>query len=202
MVRVSLLWLLLSGSIFLSFIIALNTMTRSVDLSGEVPKEVRSTNSSTNQAPDRLVKAAPAPVEESRVEPPPASTAQPVKESKVEPTPVPTAQPTPALELQREKAAEAEARPSATVQASTDASGKFTIQIGSYNESGQAMQRLASLSSLGIEARIAQVEIPKRGIWYRVQVGRFSTREEANRYAGELRTRRVAESTIITEISD
>jgi cell division protein FtsN len=202
MVRVSLLWLLLSGSVFLTFIIALNTMTGSVDQSGEVPREVRSTNSSTNQAPDNPVKAAPAPVEESRVEPAPAPTAQPMKESRVEPTPAPTVEAKPESQPQREKVAETEVRPPAPVPASTNASGKFTVQIGSYNESGQARERLASLNSLGIEARIAQVEIPKRGTWYRVQAGRFSTREEANRYAGELRSRRVAESTIITEISD
>lgn len=203
MVRVSLLWLLLSGSIFISFIILLNTMTRPGEQLGEVSKEVRSTNSSTNQAPEKPVEAAVAPVEETRVEPMPAPTAQPVEESKVEATPTaPTVEPSPELQPQREQVAEPEVRKPAPVQASADTVGKFTIQVGSYNESRQAQQRLASLSSLGIDARVAQVEIPRRGTWYRVQVGRFSTRDEANRYAVELRTRRAAESTFVTAIGD
>ena len=186
MVRVSLLWLFVSGSILLALIFVLNTITKPADQFGEVSKDLQSTNSSTNQSPARPIEAA----------------TLPRQEPEVDPTPAPTVEPTPELATQPEQVAKPEITKPAAVQTTKASDGKFTIQIGSYNESGQAMERLASLNSLGIDARIAQVEIPKRGTWYRVQIGRFSTRDEANRYAGELRATRVAENTIVTEISD
>jgi cell division protein FtsN len=78
-------------------------------------------------------------------------------------------------------------------------SGNFTVQVGSYSDSAQADERAASLRSAGFDARIVPVQLPKRGTWYRVQAGRFGTREEATRYGQQLRTQKLAAETIITE---
>jgi cell division septation protein DedD len=65
--------------------------------------------------------------------------------------------------------------------------GGFTLQVGSFNNLSEADERVAKLSALGVRAYAVRVEIPKRGTWYRVQVGRFMNREEAGRYGAQLR---------------
>lgn len=77
--------------------------------------------------------------------------------------------------------------------------GNYTLQVGSFNNQAEANERVAKLGSLGINAYVARVEIPKRGIWYRVQTGSFSSREEAARYGTQLRSRGSVADFIITE---
>lgn len=77
--------------------------------------------------------------------------------------------------------------------------GNFTLQVGSFNNAAEANERVARLGSLGIPSYVAKVEIPKRGTWYRVQTGSFSSREEAARYGTELRNRGSVADFIITE---
>ena len=79
------------------------------------------------------------------------------------------------------------------------AEGNYTLQVGSFNDLAEASERVAKLGSLGISAYVAKVEIPKRGIWYRVQTGSFSSREEAARYGAQLRSRGSVADFIITE---
>jgi cell division protein FtsN len=76
--------------------------------------------------------------------------------------------------------------------------GSLTIQVGSYNERAQAEARAASLKSAGIEAWVARAEIPGKGTWYRVQTGRFTSREEAERYGAQLRAKGAVKDLIIT----
>jgi cell division protein FtsN len=85
-------------------------------------------------------------------------------------------------------------------QAEMSAGGNFTVQIGSYSDVAQAEGRVASLRSAGFESRIVKVEIPQRGTWYRIQSGRFGTREEATRYGQQLRERKAASDSIVTEV--
>jgi cell division protein FtsN len=78
--------------------------------------------------------------------------------------------------------------------------GKVTIQVGSYNAATEAETRVANLKSAGFEARSVAVEIPKRGTWYRVQSGRFVSRDEAERYGRQLRDRGIVSSFITTDV--
>jgi cell division protein FtsN len=113
----------------------------------------------------------------------PAVEAAPVapKVENEKPQPTPTPAPTPA-----EKQAIKVEPPPAAAPAGEDG---FTLQVGSYNELSQAQERAAKLGSVGVNAYVARVEIPKRGTWYRVQTGRFSNREEAVRYGTQLRSK-------------
>jgi cell division protein FtsN len=86
--------------------------------------------------------------------------------------------------------------PAPSAQSST---GNFTVQVGSYNNSAQADERAGRLRSSGVEARVVRAEIPRRGTWYRVQTGRFASREEAARFASELKGRGAADSFLVTE---
>jgi DedD protein len=75
---------------------------------------------------------------------------------------------------------------------------RFTLQIGSYNALAQAQERVNELSAAGVTAYVARVEIPKRGTWYRVQVGHFGSREEANRQGTQLRSKGAVADFIVT----
>jgi cell division protein FtsN len=67
--------------------------------------------------------------------------------------------------------------------------GSMTLQVASFTSATQANDRVARLKSDGIDARVVRAEIPNRGTWYRVQIGRFTSREEAERYGRQLKAR-------------
>jgi cell division septation protein DedD len=79
--------------------------------------------------------------------------------------------------------------------------GNLTVQVGSFRDQAEANERAARLKSAGAaDARVVKVEIPGKGVWYRVQVGGFSSREEAMSYGGQLRSKGVASDFIVTTI--
>lgn len=134
--------------------------------------------------------------------PPEASTAATAKEE----AQAPVAQPSP-------RAAKAESKPTAAEPAAVPApspaspapvaqhsAGNFTVQVASYNNSAQADERAGRLRSSGVEARVVRAEIPRRGTWYRVQVGRFASSEEAARFASELKGKGATDTFIITQV--
>jgi hypothetical protein len=45
----------------------------------------------------------------------------------------------------------------------------------------------AALASAGFDAYVVRADLGKRGVWYRVRVGRFATRDEARAAAAKLR---------------
>jgi len=83
---------------------------------------------------------------------------------------------------------------------STNQDDSITIQVGSYPNSEDANSRVAKLQSMGFTARITKADIPKRGTWYRVQVGRFSSRREAEKYAQQLKSKGATKEFFITEV--
>jgi cell division septation protein DedD len=118
----------------------------------------------------------------------------PVAEVKPEVKPEAPAQPAPAAPVEQPKApAKAEAK-----QAETG--GKFTVQVGSFNSESQANERISALRASGFEARSAVVEIPGRGTWYRVHVGRFREREEAARAAAQLREKGAVSASMVVAL--
>lgn len=79
--------------------------------------------------------------------------------------------------------------------------GNLTVQVGSFKDQGEANDRAARLKSAGAtDARVVKVDIPGKGVWYRVQVGGFASREEAMSYGGQLRSKGVASDFIVTTI--
>ncbi len=87
----------------------------------------------------------------------------------------------------------------AAPQSMSEKAGGLTLQLGSYNVIEQANERLATLRAKGFEARVVAVELPKRGTWYRVQAGRFGSREEATRYGNEMKAKGAADNFIVTD---
>jgi cell division protein FtsN len=67
--------------------------------------------------------------------------------------------------------------------------GNFTVQLGSYGTRKEADTWLAQLQNVGVsDLRIVKANIPKKGTWYRIQVGRFTDRKSAQRYGQKLQS--------------
>ena len=61
--------------------------------------------------------------------------------------------------------------------------GRFTINVASFRKKVRAERFMEKLKKKGYKAFVAEASIPKRGTWYRVSVGRFPSRREAEALA-------------------
>lgn len=66
--------------------------------------------------------------------------------------------------------------------------GGFTIQVRSSPNEADAKQFADSLKSAGFDAYVMRADLGGKGVWFRVRVGRFQSREEAQREMGKLRS--------------
>ena len=216
LMRVSPLWLLVSGLSFISFVVFCNWFFVPANLAqAEAVRPAARRNEATNNSlanaasaadlaaarPDsRNSSTAPAPlpaeaeivnasVKTEETHPAPAATPA---------APAPTTEPAAAPKAGQPKA---EQQPKAveTVAAQPAPTGKFTVQVGSYNAAGEAEARASGLRSAGQSVRVVEVEIPRRGKWYRVYVGGFASRADAESHGRSLRERGLAENYIATE---
>ena len=201
LMQVSPLWLLVAGLSFISFIVLCNWIIKPVEQTGEAASIITTTNNqATNTSPHRPSGPAihtPAPVSPTTQQLTDPKAAFVKVETKEASAPVPTPANTPVTA----SAPEPVTRPVSPMNSTTELKeGRITIQIGSYNETAQAQERVASLQAAGHKAWVMAVEIPKRGTWYRVQSGRFGTRDEAERYGRQLRSEGVISSFIVTDV--
>ena len=208
LMRVSPLWLLLAGLGFISFIVFCNWFIKPGEEAEDATSLIATANNhATNQSTNRIT--APGSTAQSQVinngQP-----ARPLNESgaafiKTEakattiPATAPGVEPAGVKAAVEEKPAVAASTPD---RASEAKDGKVTVQVGSYNAASEAEERVARLKSAGFEARSVVVEIPKRGTWYRVQSGRFISRDEAERYGQQLRDKGVVSSFITTDVQE
>lgn len=81
-------------------------------------------------------------------------------------------------------------------------SGGFTIQIRSSPNESDARQFAESLKAAGFDAYVMRADLGAKGIWYRVRVGRFESREEAQREIGKLRSNAKATEAIIQPFTE
>ncbi|MDP2363559.1 MAG: SPOR domain-containing protein, partial [Ignavibacteria bacterium] len=58
----------------------------------------------------------------------------------------------------------------------------FVVQVASYRASSISENEAGKFRNKGYNAFVEAAEIPNRGTWYRVRVGNFSTREEAQNF--------------------
>lgn len=63
----------------------------------------------------------------------------------------------------------------------------FAIQVYSFQDKDRAELALASLSNDGYPAYIVTKDLGEKGLWHRVWVGRFQTKEEAEALLKELK---------------
>ncbi|MBI2485900.1 MAG: lytic transglycosylase domain-containing protein [Deltaproteobacteria bacterium] len=75
-----------------------------------------------------------------------------------------------------------------TVIPSVDSNRRFTVQIASFPDLGDAQEMEQSLKLKSYPAFIQKAEVPGKGIWYRVRVGKFTTRQEAKQYGDTMKS--------------
>ena len=79
---------------------------------------------------------------------------------------------------------------------SAELRGRLWLQVGAYVNRQDAENQRARFAVLGYEAQIQNVEVPDKGIMYRVRVGPYRDPEEAGKVRGDL-ARQGIEVTVI-----
>ena len=62
----------------------------------------------------------------------------------------------------------------------------FTVQVGAMPTRSEADALAARLRSKGLSPYVVAADIPGKGVFYRVRLGRFRTRDEARRYLADV----------------
>lgn len=66
--------------------------------------------------------------------------------------------------------------------------GSYSIQVGAYPNVDEAYSKVDDWKNRGYPAFLVSADIPEKGRWYRVRLGGFNTKEEAQTYLDELAT--------------
>lgn len=82
----------------------------------------------------------------------------------------------------------------------SSSTGKFTIQLGSYNTVEEAKQFAEGFTVRGYSPIINEVKIEGKGKWYRVSLGLFNSVDEAKTYIKNEQSLFSGQDHIITEI--
>lgn len=198
LLRVRPVWLLLSGFVVVSFIIFCSWFIKTGGQASGISSNASSMNHSTNQsatAADSLSSVAEQETDASTMQD--ASPVATETKTKDAPPVVETVEQASAVQATE---AGTPAPAAVSAQSANNDAGKFTVQVGSYSERAQAEAQVGSLQSSGFEARVVAAELPKRGTWYRVQSGRFASRDEATRYGTQLRAEGAADNLLVMKI--
>jgi len=81
-----------------------------------------------------------------------------------------------------------QAQPAGSAPA-TDQAFRFSLQAASFPNAAAANEFSEKLFRAGLPAYVVGADIPGRGRWYRVRVGRFTTQDEAQRFIGDAKSR-------------
>jgi cell division protein FtsN len=131
--------------------------------------------------PKQLIKSAPAPAPAPPPRPSPASgggseTAAP----KPAPKPAAVDEPeVPEIVKVEELEPEPEVKPAPAPKPAAKPKAKFTLQLSSFQDRTEAEAFHAKLTSAGYEPYITEANVPDKGVWYRVRLGRYPSHEDA-----------------------
>ena len=78
----------------------------------------------------------------------------------------------------------------------------FTVHVGSYRKRASAASEVARIKAKGYDAFTERVDLGKKGVWYRVKVGRFKLRAEAVQLQKKIQKVLVADSRVVTQQTD
>jgi cell division protein FtsN len=81
--------------------------------------------------------------------------------------------------MQTAKLAKTSARPVSMVHSGS--SKRYAIQVASFSEKKGADQLAQKLKKKGLDSYVVAGDVPQKGKWYRVRVGSYSNRDEANK---------------------
>lgn len=103
-------------------------------------------------------------------------------------------------ELEKFSGEESTTAPKSPSTAPSPMSGKYTIQLGSYNNLEEAKQFAEGFTVRGYSPIINEVKIEGKGTWYRVSLGLFDTVDEAKSYIRQEQSLFAGQEHVISEI--
>jgi cell division protein FtsN len=77
--------------------------------------------------------------------------------------------------------------------------GKFCLQVGSYPELNPARDLVDALEALGLKPLLRAAEVKGRGRWFRVYLGGYESKEEADQAGTRYQTQHVVDSYVVTK---
>jgi septal ring-binding cell division protein DamX len=77
--------------------------------------------------------------------------------------------------------------------------GAYTLQVGSHPGESEAQAQLKNLEKQGLPAFMKEVELKGKGKWYRVYVGGYETRDEADQAGRKFHSRKLIRSFIVAK---
>ncbi len=80
-------------------------------------------------------------------------------------------------------------------------SGKFTLQVGSHPTLAESVEQMDRLKAQGLEAFRKSVDLKEKGLWHRVYLGGYASKEEAEKAGAKFRDQRLVESFVVTRSS-
>jgi len=145
----------------------------------------------TAPAPEVKVELAQAPT--AKTETITASAREPVGKVAVAAVPTRTATPKGSSPL-----SEAIARAQKPQPAVPSGSGNYTLQLSAAQDRSEAERFARNLENKGYPTYIVEAEVPGKGTWYRVRLGRFPTKEKAQKYLVDFRRETKQEAFVAT----
>jgi len=109
---------------------------------------------------------------------PPAATA-PLEETPPVEAPVPPHKTRPALMAKKPVATVKKPPPASALRPAAPANGALTIQVASLKDGEAADQIVANLKKAGYPAYLSRRYIAGQGLWFRVRVGQYQSRDQA-----------------------
>jgi len=152
-----------------------------------------------NRVDAKITEKAPAPITEKKSDPPPDDKPDiPRKESKKKKTisqnrdkdksESPDSGPAKPLELTNSEPAKPSEPAKIESKGDTKPAGKpYAIQVAAFKSAEDADHKVAELKAKGFSASRAIGKVPGQGIWYRVRIGDFRTKAEADDTMSKLR---------------
>lgn len=67
---------------------------------------------------------------------------------------------------------------------------RYSLQVGSHPSKSAATRELSRLRAMGLEAHMITVNVPEKGRFYRVRVGKFHSMDEVRGFQAELTEKR------------
>jgi len=77
--------------------------------------------------------------------------------------------------------------------------GKFTLQIGSHQKLLEAKDQIEALETLGLRPFLRGVDLKTKGKWFRVYLGGYQTRDEAEKAGARFRAQQMIQSFIVAK---
>ena len=87
--------------------------------------------------------------------------------------------------------------PPAEAKAEQSAPEKYTLQIGSYKTATEAATLVTEVKAHGLEPWVQEVALAGKGKWYRVYLGRFGSKTEAEQMGARYQSQHVVQSFVL-----